>query len=549
MILNFNSFEQLRKDGWTANFSIGGYKKYLSSSKLNNIVLGVIGIKNSGKSFILRRILEKTNYKPKDGFLVDTYGISCIFPESERLPLIILDTQGIDKVLLKSSYTENNDIKPKNDEIKSIIRDQKVCELLLSDYIIRESDLLIAVVEQLSFAEQEMLRTLIEKLKKKEIDSFQYGILIVIHNLMNIEKSNDIEKYINETLFKSLTFSLEKLFVKGYENLDNKLYIYLQKMEDYKRFYIFHLVIGNDYSQEIRKQYNEPAFRYIRDFIDFRFLKEFNVLESFKRFIIDNSKKFMSNNWLTDDSLEIGEKQIKKVYVDKNREKPTEERIIMPIRIKDNISQGDFNLKPFYFGTNEIFYHSNSIEHIFSIQILKSKDNSLDKNEIKIKQIEKQLIEKKNKNIYLNKRIIELEKIINDKNTIINKKEKEIKEFNEKIKQIIFKNKDYYKKIITLNEQLDELKLRFPFELNKNEKLMVITFITEDQNINYSLICKNTEKFIRIKNAFYKEYPEYFDSHNIFIINGNIINKNKSLEENKIKDNDKIYLRKKDEDR
>ena len=83
MILNFNLFEQLRKDGWTTNFSVGGYKKYLRSSELRNTAIGVIGIKNSGKSFILRRILEKTNYKPKDGFLVDTYGISCIFPESE----------------------------------------------------------------------------------------------------------------------------------------------------------------------------------------------------------------------------------------------------------------------------------------------------------------------------------------------------------------------------------------------------------------------------------------------------------------------------------
>jgi len=83
MILNFNSFEQLRKDGWTANFSIGGYEKYLRSSKQSNLVIGVIGIKNSGKSFILRRIIERENYKPKDGFLVDTYGISCIFPESK----------------------------------------------------------------------------------------------------------------------------------------------------------------------------------------------------------------------------------------------------------------------------------------------------------------------------------------------------------------------------------------------------------------------------------------------------------------------------------
>ena len=320
-------------------------------------------------------------------------------------------------------------------------------------------------------------------------------------------------------------------------------------MEDNKKLDILHLVIGNDYIPEIKKKYNEPAFDYMRNYIRVSEMRKCNILESFKRFIIDNSKRFMSDNWLKDDSLEIGEKQIKKVYVDKNREKPTKEIIIMPIKLKDNIDQRDFNLKPFYFGIDRFFYCSNSVEHIISGQILKTKDNYLDKNEIKIKQIEKQFIEEKNKNIYLNKRIIELEKIINDKNTIINKKEKEIKEFNEKIKKIIFQNEDYYKKIITLNEQLDELKLRFPFELKKNEKLMVITFLTENQNIHYSLICKNTEKFIRIENAFYKEYPEYFDSHNIFIINGNIINKNKSLEENKIKNNDKIYLRKKDEDR
>ena len=204
----------------------------------------------------------------------------------------------------------------------------------------------------MSFAEQELLRTLIERLKKKEIDSFKFRNIIVIHNLMNIEKSKDIEIYINETLFKSLTFSLHKKYIEGF---DNGFYVYLQSMEDNNKFDIIHFVIGNDYIPEIRKQYNEPAFNYMRDYINLGFRKEFNILESFKRFIIDNSKKFMSDNWLKDDSLEIGEKQIKKVYVDKNREKPPEEIIIIPIKLKDKINQGDFNLKPFYFGIDRFF--------------------------------------------------------------------------------------------------------------------------------------------------------------------------------------------------
>ena len=41
----------------------------------------------------------------------------------------------------------------------------------------------------------------------------------------------------------------------------------------------------------------------------------------------------------------------------------------------------------------------------------------------------------------------------------------------------------------------------------------------------------------------YKEYPEYSESDNHFYANGNEINKDKSLEFNKIKNNDAIILK------
>ena len=41
----------------------------------------------------------------------------------------------------------------------------------------------------------------------------------------------------------------------------------------------------------------------------------------------------------------------------------------------------------------------------------------------------------------------------------------------------------------------------------------------------------------------YEEYPEYSKSENHFYVNGNEINKNKSLEFNKIKNNDVIILK------
>jgi len=58
----------------------------------------------------------------------------------------------------------------------------------------------------------------------------------------------------------------------------------------------------------------------------------------------------------------------------------------------------------------------------------------------------------------------------------------------------------------------------------------------------YSLICKNTEKFIELEKKIYNEYPEYSKTNNYFMINGNRVNKDQTLDENKIRNNDIIIL-------
>ena len=60
--------------------------------------------------------------------------------------------------------------------------------------------------------------------------------------------------------------------------------------------------------------------------------------------------------------------------------------------------------------------------------------------------------------------------------------------------------------------------------------------------MHYSVICKNTEKFIELEKKLYTDYPEYSGSNNYFMINGKIVNKEKSLDENKIRNNDIIIL-------
>jgi len=77
---------------------------------------------------------------------------------------------------------------------------------------------------------------------------------------------------------------------------------------------------------------------------------------------------------------------------------------------------------------------------------------------------------------------------------------------------------------------------------SEGEKLISIQIISAEQDIDYSLITKNTEKFSKIEDLLYEKYPKYVETENYFIVNGNKINRNKNLEANNIKNNDIITL-------
>ena len=71
---------------------------------------------------------------------------------------------------------------------------------------------------------------------------------------------------------------------------------------------------------------------------------------------------------------------------------------------------------------------------------------------------------------------------------------------------------------------------------------MAVNFQSFNETLNYIAICKNTDTFNVIEKKFYEEYSEYLESDNYFKVNGNKINKYKSLEENKIHNNDIIII-------
>ena len=79
---------------------------------------------------------------------------------------------------------------------------------------------------------------------------------------------------------------------------------------------------------------------------------------------------------------------------------------------------------------------------------------------------------------------------------------------------------------------------------NQDEKMMTINFVSMGcQDIaNYSLICKNSDLFEKFKNRLEEDFPQYKNHNKMFQINTRIIDINKSIAENQIKNNDVINV-------
>ena len=179
-------------------------------------------------------------------------------------------------------------------------------------------------------------------------------------------------------------------------------------------------------------------------------------------------------------------------------------------------------------------------------QTLGNKITFLENELKKMNDMIKDLINKNNK----------LENMMNDlKNEnleykkIINQQNQKIENLNDKFNFFDKKNNNFENEILDLVKELREkereiksLKSSFPFEIKQGEKLMSIIFVSVDQKVHHSFICKNTDIFINLEKLLYDIYPKISECENYFLVNGTKINKYQSLESNNIKDSDIITL-------
>ena len=194
VIIKINSIKYL-DEGWDISMNEKGQNNYNKYKDVNTIIrLGVIGNENKGKSTILHKI---SGLPLPTGYSIKTEGLSIKYPELEKYPnlkLVLLDSAGLETPVL--NYGEN-DLNNKGYEFIEQSRDKLLTEVFLQNYIIKNSDLLLLVFGKLSFEEQKLLNKVkndMKNLKRKDP-------LIVIHNLKEFERVNQVEDYLKMFYF------------------------------------------------------------------------------------------------------------------------------------------------------------------------------------------------------------------------------------------------------------------------------------------------------------------------------------------------------------
>ena len=194
----------------------------------------------------------------------------------------------------------------------------------------------------------------------------------------------------------------------------------------------------------------------------------------------------------------------------------------------------------------------NEVKEIKSINLsdVKNKNNSgeksnkplnIENNKIKEDNKYNELLNQLNEERNKNKKLLEE----------LNNEKKKVKELNDKLKS--YENSNYLKKIKELEELIKLKNLEINNLKNNNdkneittiksgEKIIAIFFTSTHQDIHRPIPCKNTDVFVKIEEKIYNEYPKYKDYNTYLTVNGNIIKRFKTLEENGIKDGNTIIV-------
>ena len=181
----------------------------------------------------------------------------------------------------------------------------------------------------------------------------------------------------------------------------------------------------------------------------------------------------------------------------------------------------------------------NNLNNMPSNNILINSQNNFQSQIInyqnQIKELKRELNNEKNKNIILKNENATLQNKINNlynENASLKDKIKLLENF------LASKNIEQQKLLsdTILNNKITSIK--------PGEEIISINFVSMGNNDigHYSLICKNTDLFVRLEERLYEDFPEFKNYETYFEVNTKRIKRFKTIDENKIKSKDIINV-------
>ena len=99
IVIDVNSISNITK-GWDVKMSEKGRAQYQKQSGKKSCVVGVVGNKNKGKSFILTKL---AGIKLPSGHSLTTKGLSVKYPTIDQQNIVLLDTAGLETPITSST--------------------------------------------------------------------------------------------------------------------------------------------------------------------------------------------------------------------------------------------------------------------------------------------------------------------------------------------------------------------------------------------------------------------------------------------------------------
>ena len=283
--------------GWNIEYGKKGLEDYLYMKNKEVLLIGLLGLKNSGKSFILSKLLNKNISKKEE---TDNLYLKYMINAKKNINLAFIDTPGLGRSLKKC----------KNYSIKELEKFNIQTDNFLTNFILKKSNIVICVVGNLNFNEQKLLNKLKIKDEEYKKEYNELKKLFIIHNLKDLSTKEEVDNYINKVLFESISFKLNELETQSERENENTKY-FIESNDD-KEMQIYHFIVAKENS-EAGNYYNESTYTMIiQKYNSFNYKnKSFDLVNEIKEEIQSISKKIFTKSITSLDDFEKIETKIK----------------------------------------------------------------------------------------------------------------------------------------------------------------------------------------------------------------------------------------------